>query len=77
MAVNPQGMSLRDWADSAILTLNDAWSLPKLDDEARWQDWAASFAIIPGVSQRSLPDPYQFTDWRDWAMRVYPLLEVF
>jgi len=26
-------------------------------------------------STRAVPDPYQFDDWREWAMRVYPLLE--
>lgn len=77
MAIDPRGMSLHDWADSVILALNDAWSLPKLQDETRWQDWAASFTLIPGLSQRSLPDPYEFTAWRDWAMRAYPILEVF
>ncbi len=35
--IDPVGMTLRDWADSVIFTTSDAWSLPRLDDEARWQ----------------------------------------
>jgi hypothetical protein len=22
-----------------------------------------------------VPDPFGFTDWREWAMRVYPMLQ--
>jgi hypothetical protein len=25
--------------------------------------------------QRNPPNPYQFDDWREWAMRAYPMLE--
>jgi hypothetical protein len=26
-------------------------------------------------TQQIIPDPYQFSDWREWGMRVYPMLE--
>lgn len=70
--IDPKGMTLRDWSDSVQLALGDAWSVGKLVDEARWQDWAVAFAR---ASQRNVPDPYQFADWREWAMRAYPMLE--
>lgn len=43
-------------------------------------DWAAhtnssSEVNACGYSQRNVPDPYQFTDWREWAQRAYPMLE--
>lgn len=75
MSVNPIGLTLRQWADAAILTTSDAWAFGKLTDEDKWQDWAVGFVRASPFTQRVLPDPYQFNDWRDWAMRVYPMLE--
>lgn len=72
--IDPVGMSLRDWADSVIFATSDAWSLPRLDDEARWQEWGV--AVLRAYQNQNPPNPYQFADWRDWARRVYPMLEV-
>ena len=71
--IDPVNMTLRDWADSIIFTVRDVWSLGRLDDESRWQDWAAN--VSRAYATQNLPDPYQFGDWRDWARRVYPMLE--
>ena len=76
MIIDPQNMSLRDWADSVILNTNNAWSFGKLDDEARWQDWATGFVRAASFAPNNIPDPYQFEDWRAWAERAAPLLEV-
>lgn len=75
MSIDPRGMGLKEWADAVILSLGDVWAYGRLDDETRWQDWAVGLVRATPFSQRSLPDPYQFSDWRDWAMRVYPMLE--
>ncbi|MFN8994255.1 MAG: hypothetical protein ACK5X3_11430 [Pseudomonadota bacterium] len=74
--INPRNMSLTDWADSVILAVSDAWSFGRLEDESRWQDWAIGFVRASRFTQQVVPDPYQFADWRDWAERVYPMLEV-
>jgi hypothetical protein len=74
--INPVNMSLSDWADSVTLSINDGWSLGRLDDETRWQDWALGLLKSGTFSAQTIPDPYQFSDWKDWAMRVYPMLEV-
>jgi len=73
--INPVNMSLTDWTDSVTLTLGGGWSLGRLDDETRWQDWAVGLLRSGSFSARTLPDPYQFSDWKDWAMRVYTMLE--
>lgn len=73
--IDPLNMSLTEWADAVMLTVADTWSFGRLDDENKWQDWAVGFVRAPSLAQRVLPDPYQFTDWRDWAQRVYPMLE--
>lgn len=76
MMVDPRGLTLTQWTDAVILSVGDAWSFGRLDDEERWQDWATAFLRAPAFSQQGVPDPYGFTDWQEWAMRVYPMLEV-
>ncbi|QDH50428.1 hypothetical protein [Caulobacter phage KcrB] len=73
--IDPRGMTLTDWADSVILSLTDAFAYGKLMNEAGWQDWATGLVRSPSFSARNLPDPYAFKDWREWAMRAYPMLE--
>jgi hypothetical protein len=73
--IDPRGMTVQAWADAVVLSLDPAWELARFDDLARWQDWAAGLVRASYSAQRILPNPYQFSDWRDWAMRVYPLLE--
>jgi hypothetical protein len=73
--IDPRNMRLTDWADSVILSVGDAWSFGRLVDEAAWQEWALAFVRAAPFTQRNLPDPRGFTDWREWAMRVYPMLE--
>ncbi len=76
MSIQPTpAMSVTDWADSIILTINDVYNFGRLDDPDQWQSWAVKFCAAPRYSQRNIPDPYQFADWRTWAMRVYPYLE--
>ena len=71
--IDPKGMTWRDWADAVILDV--AWSFGAPPEETSWQDFAVGFVRAPQFAQRILPDPYQFSDWREWAMRVYPMLE--
>lgn len=71
----PKGLSLQEWADAVIATTVVAEPLGRLDDESQWQDWAVGLVRAPGLVQRVLPDPYQFSDWREWAERAAPMLE--
>jgi hypothetical protein len=73
--IDPRGMTLIDWVDSVILVVNDAWAFGRVIDENDWQKWALGFLNASPFSTRAVPDPFQFDDWREWAMRVYPMLE--
>ena len=73
--INPLGMTWQDWASSVILAVGDAWSFGRPPEETAWRDWATGLVRASPFTQRTLPDPYQFSDWRDWAMRAYPMLE--
>lgn len=65
MIVRPVGISLRDWADQLTLDLN----VQRLDGPD-WQPWGASISVV-----YSIPNPYGFADWREWADRVCNALE--
>ena len=73
--IDPRGMTWQDWASSVILAVGDAWSFGVPPKEDQWQNFAVGFVRASNFTQRVLPDPYQFSDWRDWAMRAYPMLE--
>lgn len=71
----PHGLTVQQWADAVIADLNPSWPLGHLTSEGDWQNWATGLVRAPELAQRILPDPYGFTDWRDWAERVAPMLE--
>lgn len=69
MITQPAIMGLRDWADQVNMDLSTYGVLMRLDDEAKWQEWAQQFCVISGLSQKNVPDPFAYTDWREWAQR--------
>jgi len=73
--INPRGMRLRDWADAIILVLHDTWSFGRLENEDDWQAWAVTFVRADRFAQLNPPSPYGFTDWREWAERMYPFFQ--
>jgi hypothetical protein len=74
--IDPIGMTVTQWADAVILSVGDAWALGRLDDEARWQDWGVAFLKASPFNEQAVPSPYGFDDWYEWAMYLYPFLEV-
>lgn len=64
----PTYMTLKDWADQICLDLDTVGAVSKLLDENTWQDWAVQFLNNTTLG-RNLPNPYSFTDWREWAER--------
>lgn len=75
MITQPAIMGLRDWADSIILDLSTYGALIRLDDEDKWQEWALQFCVISGLSQKNVPYPYDFADWRSWAQRFVGVVD--
>lgn len=73
--IDPRNLTMQQWFDAVLLDNASDWSFGTLLDERHWQDHAAGFVRALPFAQRALPDPYMFSDWRDWAMRVYPMLE--
>lgn len=72
---DPRYTDLRSWADVTVYDLDDYGAIPRLDDEKDWQNWAAGLVGINGISQQNPPSPYNFTNWREWAIRFYQMLD--
>jgi len=72
--IDPRGLDLHQWADAVVLTVRETWPYGRLIG-SDWQSWAVGFLRSSAMSGNIPPDPYQFTDWREWAMRAAPMLE--
>jgi hypothetical protein len=57
------------WADFMWPTIEDFGVPSRLMSENDWQNWAAGLLSIASFAQLGVPNAYQFTDWREWAMR--------
>jgi hypothetical protein len=72
--IDPRNLSLQQWADATILSLNSGWPFGRYTG-GDWRDYLVSFVRAPPMAQRVLPDPHKFSDWREWAMRAAPMIE--
>lgn len=73
--ISPLNLTLQQWADAVIQTLGSNWQLGTYVDGTDWRQYVVGFVRAPSTAQRILPDPWQFSDWREWAMRAAPMLE--
>lgn len=75
LLTDPRFHSLQNWADYTVLDLESYGPIARLEKEDEWQNWGAGIIGINGISQRNPPSPYQFSDWREWALRFYQVLD--
>ncbi len=70
--VDPRYLSFGDWANNSFFGTGTAeLDVPPATDEVNWKWWAVQLKKYYEATDRTVPDPDMFTDWRDWAMRVY------
>ena len=67
--IDPLGMDVKAWTDAMHIDLEGFGSIPILIDKNRWQDWASELSNLGGLAGIVIPDPYEFSDWQDWARR--------
>ena len=58
-----------EWADYMYPDLSEFGVVARAFSEDDWQSWAAGVLSLNGIAQVGAPDPYQFKDWKDWAIR--------
>lgn len=68
--IDPSYMTVKQWADFMVPVLEPFGNLGRLDRDEHWRDWAAQLLTLPKLSGSIVPDPYQFEDWRTWAVRA-------
>lgn len=69
MNIDPRHLTFVDWADSMTPSLIRFGNIPKVMISREWKDWALTVIQLPGISSQTPPNPVQFDDWREWAMR--------
>jgi len=67
--VNPNWMSLREWADAFVYVMAFQVALPLLTDESSFERWATEIAEEPTLAPYNLPYPQGFS-WNQWATAV-------
>lgn len=75
LLTDPRYMELQTWADMTVFDLENFGPIGRLEHESEWQNWGAGIIGINGISQQNPPSPYQFDDWREWALRFYQVLD--
>ena len=73
--IDPRTVDLRLWADSVVFDLEEFGPIGRLENESEWKDWGAGLIGINGISQRNPPSPYQYDDWKEWAIRFYQMFD--
>ena len=75
--IDPRGMSVVYWTDSMAYLVDKAGIIPeRLDDPKKWRDWAENLLDTPTFEGQNAPDPFQFDDWEEWAMRFNQVVEL-
>lgn len=72
---DPRFMELNLWADATVFDLENFGPIGRLENDSEWQNWAAGIIGINGISQQNPPSPYDYSDWREWAIRFYEMLD--
>lgn len=76
MNIDPRGMTLTDWTDNMSFILDKMVLVERLDNEEEWREWATNIIDTPTFEGQNVPNPYQFDDWREWAMRFNQVVDL-
>jgi hypothetical protein len=80
--IQPEYISLTLWAGALIADFPEE-PIPQLQDENKWQEWAAVIANTGVFQTANIPAPFvlssgkkteNFKDWKEWAKVVYSLM---
>lgn len=58
-----------EWTDFMYPVI-EQYGVPAVaTDDKHWQEWASGLLSFGNIADKGAPNPYQFSDWREWAFR--------
>lgn len=73
LLTSPHSLSLEDWAAQVRTDLSDD-NIPEFFPGMDWQEWGRRCLDESSFGRRGAPAPEFFSDWREWADRVFQTL---
>lgn len=75
IGVDPRFMNVIEWTDRMVPILTQKGAdVGRLESPDQWQEWARSVILSNNQYQATVPNPYQFYDWQDWAERFLQVM---
>lgn len=74
--VDPRFLSATRWAAETAWNLSPFATIPRLENEKAWQDWARYIVGVPSINALQPPRPEGFTDWRRWAVALNQTIQL-
>lgn len=71
--INPSTSSLLDWAASLNIDFPQD-TIPVIMQGDSWMEWATQVCASKTFAINNTPRPDGFADWREWASRVYGIM---
>lgn len=65
MIIDTKGFGVIEWSDYVVSEFGGP--IPRLDDEAKWKEWATNVIALPQVRSQLPPKPDGYEHWYDWA----------
>lgn len=72
----PIKADLKTWASSLIVDFPFD-NIPVLTNESDWERWGTLLIESNSFAVNAAPPTRGYSDWQDWAMRVYKVMSNF
>lgn len=63
----PVNMTVIEWANQMTNEVSQFGDIIKLENPEDWQFWALSVILSNEQWEAVIPNPFNYTDWREWA----------
>lgn len=74
--LDPRYMTVIEWTDRMAQLLDPMVIPERLLEPSLWREWATNILDTPNFEGQNAPNPYQFDDWEEWAMRFNQVVEL-
>lgn len=72
--IPPTNISLLDWAAQLQIDFSGD-DVPLLFNESEWVEWSQRLVACQSFVNNNVPDGNSYSNWHDWAQRVYDLMQ--